>query len=109
MANLFEKKERSPLRQLFLSVFSVALMALNNNEKLSTIPSAYIPYRLFLIIFSIYVLVKGVLLILGTLKERKDRTVSQNLQILFIGVALILLVFVATDMTLHTVNYISTI
>ena len=109
MANLFEKKERSPLHQLFLSVFSVALMALNNNEKLITIPSAYIPFRLFLIIFSIYVLVKGVLLILGTWKERKKRTGTENLQILFVGIALIHLAYVATDITLHTVNYMSTL
>ncbi|WP_312461048.1 hypothetical protein [Proteiniclasticum sp.] len=109
MANLFEKKERSPLYQVLLMVFLIALMALGNNERLRTIPSAYVSFRLVQIIFSIYLLVKGVLLILGTWKERKKRTGTENLQILFVGIALILLAYVATDITLHTVNYMSTL
>ncbi len=105
MANLFEKKKRSPLYQLLFSVIFIALIALNNNEKLRTIPSAYISFRMVQIIFSMFLLVLGILLIIGTFKEKKNRTGTENLQILLVVFAMILLVYFTIDTALHTVTY----
>lgn len=105
MANLFEKKKRSPLYQLLFSVIFIALIALNNNEKLRTIPSAYISFRMVQIIFSIFLLVLGILLIIGTFKEKKNRTGTENFQILLVVFAMILLVYFTIDTALHTVTY----
>ena len=105
MANLFEKKKRSPLYQLLFSVIFIALIALNNNEKLRTIPSAYISFRMVQIIFSMFLLVMGILLIIGTFKEKKNRTGTENFQILLVVFAMILLVYFTIDTALHTVTY----
>lgn len=105
MANLFGKKKRSPLYQLLFSVIFIALIALNNNEKLRTIPSAYISFRMVQIIFSMFLLVMGILLIIGTFKEKKNRTGTENLQILLVVFAMILLVYFTIDTTLHTITY----
>ncbi len=101
MASLFDKKERSPLSLITLSVFIIILMALNNNEKIVDIPYVYISFRLIQIIFSIYILLKSVVLVKGTFKELQKRKPIEKIQVLFIILFLIPLVFVTIENIIH--------
>ncbi len=107
IASLFDKKERSPLSVIAYSVFIITLMALNNNEKIRNIPSAYIFLRVIHIIFSIYIILKGIMLLKGTFKESQKRTLLEKIQIVFIVFLMILVVFVTIENILHTTSYAS--
>lgn len=106
MVALFDKKERSPLFELTFIVFIVILMVLNNNEKILDIPYAYISFRLIQIIFSTYILLKGVFLVKGTFKDLQKRKLIEKIQVLFIILFLILLIFVTIEHIIHTISYI---
>lgn len=52
-----------------------------------------------------FLLVMGILLIIGTFKEKKKRTGTENLKILLVVFAMILLVYFTIDTALHTITY----
>lgn len=106
MTSLFDKKERSPLSTITFIIFIIILMALNNNEKIIDIPYLYILFRLIQIIFSAYIIYKGVFLVKGSFKELQKRKLTEKLQILFVILFLILIVFVTTENMIHTTKYI---
>lgn len=107
MANLFDKKETSALSLLIYSVCLISLMALNNNEKITTIPSAYIAFRVINITFSIYIALNVIMLIKDTFKELQKRTLLEIIQIVFIGFLMILMLFVTIESIIHTASYIN--
>ena len=106
MISLFDKKEKSPLFQITFIFFLVILSVLNNNEKIIGVPYAYISFMLIQIIFSIYVLFKGVFLIKGTFEELPKRKRQEKIQVLFIILFLILLLFVTIKGITHIISYI---
>ncbi|WP_160198406.1 hypothetical protein [Senegalia massiliensis] len=84
-------------------------MALNNNAKIKNIPYAYITFRVIHITFSIYITLKGIMLIKGTFKEPQKRTLLEIMQIVFIGFLLIVMLFVTIENIIHTASYINKI
>ncbi|WP_130807085.1 hypothetical protein [Senegalia massiliensis] len=107
MASLFDEEERSPLSVLIYTIFLISLMALNNNEKIENIPYAYISFRVIHIPFSIYLTLKGIMLIKGTFKEPQKRTLLEIMQIAFIVFLMILMLFVTIESIIHTASYIN--
>jgi len=107
MATLFDEEERSPLSVLIYTIFLISLTALNNNAKIRTIPYAYISFRIIHITFSIYITLKGIMLIKGTFKEPQKRTLIEIIQIVFIGFLMILILFVTIEDIIHTASYIN--
>jgi len=106
MASLFDEREKSPLFQLTFILFIVVLMALNNNEKIADIPYAYISFRLIQITFSIYVSLNVAFLLKDKFKEQKNRKPAEKIQVFFIALFLILLVFVTIESIIHIISYI---
>lgn len=104
MASLFDKKERSPLSVLIYSVLLIIIQALRNNSKIMNIPSVDITYRFILIFFCIYIVIKGIMLIKGTLQEQIKRTLIEKIQILFFVLLMILMFFVTIDNVIRTFN-----
>lgn len=104
MASLFDKKERSPLSVLIYSVLLLIIQALSNNTKIMNIPSVDITYRFILIFACIYMLIKGIMLIKGTLQEQIKRTLIEKIQILFFAFLMIFMVFVTIDNIIRTVQ-----
>ena len=104
MASLFDKKERSPLSVLIYSVLLIIFQALSNNSKIMNIPAVDISYRFILILFCIYIVIKGIMLIIGTLKEQIKRTLIEKIQILFFVFLMIFMIFVTIDIIIRTVN-----
>lgn len=109
MATLFDKKERSPMSVLVYTVFFIALQAVNNNTKITDIPTADFLLSVLHIVLSVYVLIKGILLIKGTMEEKKKRTLMQKMQIVFTAFLMVLVVFVTIENTLHVLSYTKTI
>lgn len=104
MASLFDKKERSPLSVLICSVLLLIIQALSNNTKIMNIPSVDITYRFIVIFACIYMLIKGIMLIKGTLQEQIKRTLIEKIQILFFAFLMIFMVFVTIDNIIRTVQ-----
>lgn len=104
MASLFDKKERSPLSVLIYSVLLLIIQALSNNTKIMNIPSVDITYRFIVIFACIYMLIKGIMLIKGTLQEQIKRTLIEKIQILFFAFLMIFMVFVTIDNIIRTVQ-----
>lgn len=109
MATLFDKKERSPMYVLVYTVFFIALQAVNNNTKITDIPAADFLLSVLHIILSVYVLIKGTLLIKGTVEEKKKRTLMQKMQIVFTAFLMVLVVFVTFENILHVLSYTKTL
>lgn len=104
MASLFDKKERSPLSVLIYSVLLLIIQALSNNTKIMNIPSVDITYRFIVIFACIYMLIKGIMLIKGTLQEQIKRTLIEKIKILFFAFLMIFMVFVTIDNIIRTVQ-----
>ncbi|NBI06581.1 hypothetical protein [Senegalia massiliensis] len=107
MASLFDKKETSALPLLIYTVFLISLMALNNNEKITTIPYVYIAFRVINITFSIYIALNVIMLIKDTFKELQKRTLLETMQIVFIVFLMIVMLFVTIESIIHTASYIN--